>query len=142
MIAGQGYVWIHDADAYTNLPHMPDNEHTLSISVIHSVHCLWSIMAEFDLVKLGLAQPNRSTAHFDHCLDWLRQELTCAGDTSMAGWDLPDGSSHWNVPHVCKNWHELYTWQEKNRLLDGWLFGEGRAEDYFTAAPDFNLPQD
>ena len=67
------------------------------------------------------------TAHMDHCFDYLRHGIMCAGDMTL---ENPDpvgeglqsredqrqtlswsGSSWAGTKHVCNDWGEITTWQ-------------------------------
>uniref|UniRef100_A0A093UTD7 Uncharacterized protein n=1 Tax=Talaromyces marneffei PM1 TaxID=1077442 RepID=A0A093UTD7_TALMA len=69
----------------------------------------------------------------DHCFDYIRQSLMCAGDTSIAGEDFPGGSYQFEVVHVCRNWDQIYDWLDANRASDKWQFGE---EELSWVPPD------
>jgi Mycotoxin biosynthesis protein UstYa len=86
-------------------------------------------MAEYDMLALGIKQPPVDTWHMDHCIDYVRQLLLCGGDMALAGQDLPNGSTNLNVPHVCKNFDQMYQWLYDNRDNDAWQLGESN-NDY------------
>ena len=61
--------------------------------------------------------------HVAHCFDYLRQSITCCGDTALEGAEttFPEGeggSDGWNVQHVCKNYTQISDWLENNRAVD------------------------
>lgn len=78
-------------------------------------------MAEYDLLAQG--QKPFNVGHMDHCFDYIRQVIMCGGDMALAGENFPGGSNQFGVPHVCKNWDEIYQWLEKNRVTNSWQFG-------------------
>ena len=80
-------------------------------------------MAEYDMLALGIKKAPIDTWHLDHCFDYVRQMLICGGDTTLAGGDLSNGSSQLNVPHVCKNFDQMYSWLESHRDNDLYQFG-------------------
>jgi hypothetical protein len=80
-------------------------------------------MSEYDMLRLGMRQPPIDTWHFDHCIDYVRQLLLCGGDMALAGEDLPNGSTFLNVPHVCKNFDQVYDWLYEHRDNDAYQFG-------------------
>ncbi|KAH7139073.1 hypothetical protein B0J11DRAFT_516014 [Dendryphion nanum] len=102
-------------------------------AIVHSIHCLYSIMAEYDALALGLKSKQHDTLHMDHCFDYIRQSLMCAGDTTLAGEDFPGGSYQFEVVHVCRNWDQIYDWLDENRPSDKWQFGE---EELSWVPPD------
>jgi hypothetical protein len=81
------------------------------------------IMSEYDMLAMGMKQPPVDTWHMDHCVDYVRQLLLCGGDMALAGEDLPNGSTFLNVPHVCKNFDQMYDWLAEHRDNDGYQFG-------------------
>ncbi|KAF2404538.1 hypothetical protein EJ06DRAFT_526620 [Trichodelitschia bisporula] len=123
---GQGYVAVTEDDiAKYKLPKpvVYNGGKSLGTSMMHALHCLYEIMSEYDLLALQLAPPGHSTEHMDHCIDYVRQVLLCGGDMALAGEDLPGGSSQLGVPHVCKNFDQMYSWLEGARDNDAWQFG-------------------
>jgi hypothetical protein len=83
----------------------------------------WEIMAEYDMLALGLKQPGYDTTHLDHCFDYVRQMLLCGGDMALAGEDLPNGSSHLDVSHVCKKFDDMYVWLDEHKDNNAYQFG-------------------
>jgi hypothetical protein len=84
------------------------------------------IMSEYDMLAMGYRQPDYNTWHFDHCIDYVRQLLLCGGDMALAGEDKPmgvSGSSFLNVPHVCKNFDQVYRWLDEHKDNDQYQFG-------------------
>jgi len=57
--------------------------------------------------------------HVNHCFDYLRQSIMCAGDMTIE-WardrhGVRTDVDGWNIPHQCKNWQEMidFTLQHK-----------------------------
>ena len=61
--------------------------------------------ADFD----AFATMHQHNGHINHCFDYLRQALQCAGDMALE-WPRTevDGQRKnvdgWNIPHQCKSW--------------------------------------
>jgi len=82
------------------------------------------------MLALGLKKPGTDTVHMDHCFDYVRQMLLCGGDMALAGSDLDViGSSQLNVPHVCKNFDQLYSWLDEHK--DNSHYQLGKAENNY-----------
>ena len=70
---------------------------------------------------LAASEHRRSSRHLDHCFDYLRQAILCAGDTTIE-WAAvdPDGQRRrfdgWGIPH----WHCKST-EEIDKFLDSHL---------------------
>lgn len=53
--------------------------------------------------------------HMNHCFDYLRQTIQCAGDMSME-WPRTEPTGErfavdgWGVPHECKDWVSHSLW--------------------------------
>jgi hypothetical protein len=80
-------------------------------------------MAEYDMLAMGMKKPGKDTVHMDHCFDYVRQMLLCGGDMALAGGDLPGGSSQLTVPHVCKNFEQMYHWLDGHKDNNQYQFG-------------------
>ncbi|KAJ0301488.1 hypothetical protein Brms1b_012452 [Colletotrichum noveboracense] len=72
-------------------------------------------MAEYDRLYQGLS-PGDDFTHVDHCIDWIRQSLMCAGDVALSG-NMGPVTGHWyQFPHVCKNWDEVYDFMDRRHV--------------------------
>lgn len=61
--------------------------------------------------------------HVNHCFDYLRQSIMCAGDLAIEGQEKTfpgevTGSDGWDGKHVCKNYDEVYDFLYEHRALD------------------------
>ncbi|KAH8656689.1 hypothetical protein BGZ60DRAFT_472690 [Tricladium varicosporioides] len=135
---GQGFVEMNEE--LTNNYAMPkeitwkkdgvEDRYLYGTAILHSIHCLYSIMAEYDALALGFKSIPRDTLHMDHCFDYIRQSPMY---TSLAGEDFAGGSYQFEVVHVCKNWDQIYNCLDENRASDKWQFGE---EELSWVPPD------
>ena len=64
---------------------------------------------------------HRDTLHLEHCFDYLRQAILCAGDTTIE-WarDSGDGETDsqvdgWGVEHQCRSTKTIYDFTAKHR---------------------------
>lgn len=60
--------------------------------------------------------------HIDHCLEYLRQSIMCAGDTTLEK-VLVDESGEfkadidgWGTLHKCRSWNMLFKFAERRRV--------------------------
>ncbi|KAH6712419.1 hypothetical protein BKA61DRAFT_85129 [Leptodontidium sp. MPI-SDFR-AT-0119] len=129
---GMGFVSIKDPEQYGLLdgvsnPHMPPNVQNYGVSMYHQLHCLMMIrtlywqalrgdrnlkMAEND----GLEE---EMVHVNHCFDYIRQGIMCAGDMSIeAAADERNGEgphiSGVGMKHECKSWDASRKWMDEN----------------------------
>ncbi|KAH0426256.1 hypothetical protein CcaCcLH18_10485 [Colletotrichum camelliae] len=127
---GEGFLYISDEEATKfdfptlihynvppehGVPGMPLRGNAVGTTVAHSLHCLYLIMAEYDRLYQGLS-PGDDFTHVDHCIDWIRQSLMCAGDVALSG-NMGPVSGHWyQFPHVCKKWDEVYDFMDRRHV--------------------------
>jgi Mycotoxin biosynthesis protein UstYa len=100
-----------------------------SVALFHQMHCLgqlrrFSYLFLDAIVKQDAAQLKEikhmfgeldHAEHMNHCFDYLRQTIACAGDMAME-WPRtePDGRRFavdgWGIPHECKSWVSILAW--------------------------------
>lgn len=131
---GLGYVEIKDAGRYSNLPH-PIHDYTrqtvFTTSMTHQLHCLYTILEAYDTLQvsmdLGLANQVKMPWHINHCFDYIRQAIMCAGDVALEGaaTSFPGdavtgedrgGSDGWDARHVCKDYSQVYAYLERETI--------------------------
>ena len=114
----------------------PDAEYITSFSVMHFLHCLDMVRRGLDFFyypdysglnathnpyTLGFSafkdhEPDGMLGmeHLDHCVDALRQALTCQADLSPVVWQWDrrtKGVKVWaQTVHTCRNYDELKDW--------------------------------
>lgn len=56
-------------------------------------------------------------SHVDHCFDYLRQAIMCAGDLSLEHSVVPDefGFNGWGTAHQCADWDTMWDIAVKRR---------------------------
>ncbi|KAH7078047.1 hypothetical protein BKA63DRAFT_564594 [Paraphoma chrysanthemicola] len=128
---GLGYVNVTSPSQYNNLPH-PIHDypgHTVfTTSVTHQLHCLYTIVEAYNTLKLTtespLAQVNpiKMPWHINHCFEYMRQAIMCAGDVALEGaattFPLGEGgedrggSDGWDAKHVCKDYGQVKAYLE------------------------------
>ena len=89
------------------------------VSFYHQLHCLHNLQHMLIRTVEGIEPTPYAVQHAEHCFDYLRQGVMCAGDTTLEGPDrevLPNESPlrGWNVTHLCKDWSLLQRWMTEN----------------------------
>jgi hypothetical protein len=56
-------------------------------------------------------------SHVDHCFDYIRQGIMCAGDLSLEHSLVPDefGFNGWGTAHKCADWETMWHIAMKRR---------------------------
>ncbi|KAM7219597.1 protein of unknown function (DUF3328) domain containing protein [Rhypophila decipiens] len=102
-----------------------------SLGVYHNIHCLDSIRRKLSWEyyesrtpgnKKALAEP----AHLAHCVDLLRQALTCHPSTALFVTDYVNDPLHYISEDIrslakvqCVDWDSLHGWAKGRALLPG-----------------------
>ncbi|KFY14148.1 hypothetical protein V492_02825 [Pseudogymnoascus sp. VKM F-4246] len=138
MPKGKGFVRLPNARLYDLPPSKPsgngtDGAEEFSASVTHQLHCL--AMLRDVIVQFGKGSASRfwdqsakgGDGHAYHCLDYIRQGILCAGDTSLEFVKVEydelgkvksssvDGDG---VAHVCRDWGVVKEALEAKRVDD------------------------
>jgi hypothetical protein len=121
---GRGFVYVKDWPSYDFQPGQNTSWGMIySVALFHQMHCLgqlrrFSYLFLDAIVKGDAAQLKEikhmfgeldHAEHMNHCFDYLRQTIACAGDMAME-WPRtePDGRRFavdgWGIPHECKSW--------------------------------------
>ncbi|KAL2068248.1 hypothetical protein VTL71DRAFT_16346 [Oculimacula yallundae] len=98
------------------------------ISMFHQLHCIAGLKSAFDAMSNPENDASASmhhAGHLNHCFDYLRQGVMCAGDMTLeptfelTGEDEGTrGVNGWNVEHQCRNWQMMYDFAEEHRFLN------------------------
>ncbi|KAM3555202.1 hypothetical protein ARSEF4850_006106 [Beauveria asiatica] len=96
----------------------PRRSHNLyTLSVVHQLHCLWSIHGNYYGKVNGDPDTDTSAAHMRHCFDYLRQGLMCASDTSLEPVDPKlGGVTGWGSERLCRDYQQVVAWAEDHRV--------------------------
>ncbi|KAL1800788.1 hypothetical protein ACET3X_001130 [Alternaria dauci] len=131
---GLGYVNVETPSEYSNLPtpiHDYPNHTVFTTSVTHQLHCLYTILDAYNSMKLMVASPASASTvkmpwHINHCFEYIRQAIMCAGDVALEGaaTSFPGdehgedrgGSDGWDAKHVCKEYGQVYEYLEKKTI--------------------------
>ncbi|KAH8822039.1 hypothetical protein F5884DRAFT_851235 [Xylogone sp. PMI_703] len=94
-------------------PSLPGSEGYL-ISMYHQLHCLAAIKAAVAGIK------HNKPEHLNHCFDYIRQGIMCAGDLTLEPTSLngvqTNGASGWDVEHYCKDWDAVYSYASRHAV--------------------------
>ncbi|KAF2473135.1 uncharacterized protein BDR25DRAFT_302137 [Lindgomyces ingoldianus] len=130
---GLGYVLVKNQTKYDNLPtpiiNYP-NQTVFTTSMTHQLHCLYSILDAYSTLYTAAFSPGFSNPiepwHMNHCFDYLRQSIMCAGDVALEGAETtfpPDpetgergGSDGWDAKHVCKDYGQILDHLERETI--------------------------
>jgi hypothetical protein len=135
---GLGYVNVKDPRQYNNLPHPIHDypNHTVyTTSLTHQLHCLYTILEAHNTLKLPNPQEIKMPWHINHCFEYLRQSIMCAGDVALEGaattFPLSEGgdrggSDGWDAKHVCKDYGQIKGYLEDKTMNHWkWISSEG-----------------
>lgn len=80
------------------------------ISAYHQLHCLRKLQIAFTILTSQILNATdqdkeMSVKHAEHCWDYLRQGIVCAGDSTLEGPDVEGGTLlGYGVQHQCRQW--------------------------------------
>jgi len=127
MPQGNGFITVRNPRLHKQLkpglktPKNKDSE-VYTVSMFHQLHCLIAIRSHLWGLDSASKSHNQTaldklyadTMHMDHCFDYVRQALMCAGDMTLEWPDFvkgEDGEEHRmdgeSIPHQCKSWVSL-----------------------------------
>ncbi|KAK7044214.1 hypothetical protein VNI00_007936 [Paramarasmius palmivorus] len=101
-----------------------EDHYIVELDVFHNLHCLNMIRKTLhsDYYTHMAMNLNDNAEHMDHCVDWLRQSLMCAGDTSVIVWKWEESEQknkfQGDVAHTCRDFDKLRQWGLEHTLLD------------------------
>ncbi|KAK4565648.1 hypothetical protein LTR86_003496 [Recurvomyces mirabilis] len=89
------------------------------VEVYHLLHCLKAIR-QYIYEDEYERDPTMGLFHIDHCIDQLRQEVTCKADVTLIGFEwVPnntDPSPVFQGWHECKNFEAIDAWAKERRF--------------------------
>lgn len=124
-----------DPTHHNNLPHpihdFP-NTTVFTTSMTHQLHCLHTILNAYNTMSVTLSRPGlkfnpiQQPWHVNHCFEYIRQAIMCAGDVALegaattfpVGLDGEDlgGSDGWDAKHVCKDYGQVTRYLEERAI--------------------------
>ncbi|XXH05723.1 hypothetical protein Hte_012159 [Hypoxylon texense] len=123
---GMGFVAIQNPSQYGLPPgirdnHNPPDVEVFGVSMYHQLHCLMIIRDVFWANVNAKAVEEVEVKHVNHCFDYIRQGIMCAGDMSIEGAaKMAEGESHvdrvngYGGRHECKNYQSSRDWMDKH----------------------------
>lgn len=119
---GQGFISVRNPKQHHLPPGITTSQkdtQLYDVSMFHQLHCLTRI--RLHLFTLGFAIAGNNTQevvdilltpqadHVYHCLDYLRQAISCAGDMTLE-WPREEADGRrfavdgWGIEHQCVDW--------------------------------------
>jgi hypothetical protein len=118
----------HNLPPAMHFPELSDSG-VYAIAVFHQLHCLYHLAGFIDKMTMKIrdgdyaALDEKKLLHNDHCFNYLRNALTCCGDTTLEGqaqspgFEGP-GTDGTGGVHVCRKYDEIVAWAEKKKITD------------------------
>ncbi|KAJ4403453.1 hypothetical protein N0V91_006505 [Didymella pomorum] len=132
---GLGYVEVKDPARHDNLPqpiHDYVNNTVFTTSMTHQLHCLYTILNAYNTMTVTLdrpfsqVNPIQQPWHVNHCFEYIRQAIMCAGDVALEGaattfplgpnGEDQGGSDGWDAKHVCKDYSQITKYLEEKTI--------------------------
>lgn len=120
---------------HDNLPqpiHDYVNNTVFTTSMTHQLHCLYTILNAYNTMSVTLdspfikVNPIQQPWHVNHCFEYIRQAIMCAGDVALEGaattfplglnGEDQGGSDGWDAKHVCKDYSQITKYLEKETI--------------------------
>ncbi|EED83399.1 predicted protein [Postia placenta Mad-698-R] len=96
-----------------------DGRYIAELEVVHQLHCL-NMLREFthpEKYSHGEEDPELYRNHIDHCIEMLRQQIMCTGDTGLVTFHWVEGHvSPWpdfNTWHQCRDYEKIMEWRDE-----------------------------
>ncbi|KAF8202776.1 hypothetical protein K438DRAFT_1670970 [Mycena galopus ATCC 62051] len=97
-----------------------EGNYIIELDVFHNLHCLNMIRKTLHSDYYSKQEHLMELPHLDHCVDWIRQSLMCAGDTSVVVWQWDPMQQittfQGSVAHTCRNFEKLREWGQKHKI--------------------------
>ena len=97
-------------------PNNPETHKVYGVSMFHQLHCLNFLRFAYypEQTMAGEMTPAEIAAHRDHCLDYIRQAIMCAGDSTFEPLTVV-GINGMGATHQCRNFERLFSWAYDHR---------------------------
>jgi hypothetical protein len=82
--------------------------------MFHQLHCLNFLRFAYEPSTVVDMAPDEVAYHRDHCLDYIRQALMCAGDSTFEPLHKA-GINGMGAVHRCRNFERMFTWAYEHR---------------------------
>ena len=90
------------------------------LGVVHQLHCLHMIWRDHHLAyfpdeeRARENRPGYYDAHYEHCVDMVRQRLMCTADTELITFRWIEGKNgpepDFNTAHQCRSFEQTLEW--------------------------------
>jgi len=95
-------------------PHNPKTHKVYGISMFHQLHCLNFLRFAYYPDTIVDYPADEVEYHRDHCIDYIRQAIMCAGDASLE--PLTKVGIHgMGATHLCRNYDRMFTFAYEHR---------------------------
>ncbi|KAH6662291.1 hypothetical protein B0J14DRAFT_307939 [Halenospora varia] len=91
----------------------------ISLDVYHSLHCLDTVRRGLDphYYHPDMKLPYTYRMHIDHCIDYLRQGITCNSDLTPLAYLWEDNQDGFfplfGMTRTCRNFEKIQDWSRK-----------------------------
>ncbi|KAL5344047.1 hypothetical protein BJX70DRAFT_352466 [Aspergillus crustosus] len=122
-----GISWV-DAETASKLPNQTtqiegSDKYVVGLDVFHQLHCLNALRKLLYPGRYPMqhnASKEDHIMHIDHCIQSLRESLTCTADISTIFWSW-DEAAQKNLPnahttHTCRDFGKLQEWARERRV--------------------------
>ncbi|KAK0702769.1 hypothetical protein B0H67DRAFT_500029 [Lasiosphaeris hirsuta] len=121
------FVYIPNPQEYSLRPNkgvIAGTENVYMISAHHQLHCLKKLQLGHVAAVMGDSNYTMAKEHAEHCFDYLRQAILCAGDSTLEGVDpgTPGLLQGYGARHTCRLWNGpegLDTWRQMHCAGEG-----------------------
>ena len=95
--------------------------------MFHQLHCLGTIRNVIHTLSEGIIHQKDLLSHVEHCLDYVRQALMCAADTTVewpafvredANGTVQSGTDGNGIQHKCRDWDAVVNFALRERSSD------------------------
>ncbi|KAH8807405.1 hypothetical protein F5884DRAFT_856986 [Xylogone sp. PMI_703] len=125
---GKGYISVDKMISEHSVPDFvqklsTDGSGRFCIAAFHQLHCLYLLQGDlFEALEGNITSPR---SHTLHCLDYLRESILCAADSTLEPFRSPfDSMAHrtgidgYGTPHQCRDFNKLHAFAERYRYND------------------------
>ncbi|KAI1488071.1 hypothetical protein F5X96DRAFT_647060 [Biscogniauxia mediterranea] len=112
------------------LPHDEQQRYVVGLDVFHVLHCVNMIRkllhpeyySESDMKDIN--QSHDDFNHIDHCIEYLRQSVTCSVDLTPIPFQWNDAQKLYKPSitgmHTCRNFEVVREWAKERAVVKDW----------------------
>lgn len=113
-------------------PNHPATHKVYGVSMFHQLHCLNFLRFAYYPETVEDMLADEIVAHRDHCLDYIRQAIMCAGDSTFEPLTMV-GINGMGATHQCRNFDRIFSWAYDHRSDK--INGSGYTDGTITHTP-------